>query len=236
MVFIKFDNVTLDYPIYNAHNVSLRHKIVNVVTGGKIAKNANKGTVVTALKNVSFSLNDGDKVGLYGHNGAGKTTLLRCIAGIYEPNQGQIIREGVIKPLIDVGAGLEPEMTGYYNIERMLLLQGHTLHHLQDDIKKVEEFSDLHDFLYLPVRTYSSGMMMRLIFAISVITNPDILIMDEFFSVGDDNFKHKAQAKIEQMMNQCSILVFASHDYSLLAKNCNRIFTLCNGVVEEKKL
>lgn len=202
-----------------------------MATGGRIAVNSRKNTVVQALSNINLDILHGDKVGILGHNGAGKTTLLRCIAGIYQPTSGTIKRHGSISTLMEIGAGMEPELSGYDNIKRMLLIQGIDCDHKKIISKQIAEFSELQNFLSLPVRTYSSGMLMRLMFSIATIKSPDILIMDEFFSVGDSSFKKKAELKMENHINKTSILVFASHSEELLKKFCNRFLTLENGKI-----
>ena len=232
MAFIECTHVSLDYPIYNAKHLSLRHAIVNLSTGGLVAKGVNKTTVVKALNGISFRLSDGDRVGVLGHNGAGKTTLLRCLSGIYQPTSGYIEYEGTITPLIEIGAGIEPELSGYDNIRRLQLFYGFN-DNLSERTKYIADFSELGSFLSLPVRTYSSGMMMRLMFAIATSIEPDILIMDEFFSVGDNDFREKAEAHLVKKINKASILVFASHSEDLLKKYCNRFFRLDKGSLEE---
>lgn len=233
MPHIHINNVSLEYPIYNANSGSLRRKIVNLSTGGRIATDVNDKTVVKALSNVNLTINAGDRLGLLGHNGSGKTTLLRCISGIYQPTSGHIDRQGSIAPLLEIGAGIEPELSGKDNIKRMLLLYGIDPQKIPELSSEIEIFSELGDFLSLPVRTYSSGMMMRLMFAVATATTSDILVMDEFFSVGDESFRQKAENHLVNRIENASILVFASHSDTLLKKLCNRFVRLSHGQIEE---
>lgn len=231
---ISLQNITLDYPVYNAKNFSLRHQLVNAVTGGKIQKTAGEITYVRALSNINLDINHGDRIGILGHNGAGKTSLLRCISGIYQPTYGKLFRQGTLSSYIEIAAGLDPELTGYENIYRLLMFREI---YRQQDIhslaKEIIEFSELSDFIYLPVRTYSSGMLMRLVFSTVTSISPDIMVMDEFFSAGDVDFQIKAMQRLNKQIDQASILIFASHDINLIQNLCNRFYRLTHGVLED---
>lgn len=233
MAEIEFKNVTLRYPIHSTHSMSLRNHLVRVATGGTIEREAGKTTVVTALKDVSFRLQDGDAVGLVGHNGAGKSTLLRTIAGIYPPESGTIIRKGKIATVLEIGAGLEPELSGYDNIINLGMMMG--LSHKQAIAltPDIEEFTELGDFLQLPVRTYSSGMTMRLMFAVATSITPEILLIDEMFSTGDAGFQEKSLIRIKKLISSAKIFVFASHNPDLINTYCNKIFKLNHGTIVE---
>lgn len=213
--------------------MSLRNQLVRLATGGTIESEAGKTTVITALKDVSFQLKDGDAVGLIGHNGAGKSTLLRTIAGIYPPDSGTITRKGRIATVFEIGAGLEPELSGYDNIINLGLMLGLSISEAKALIPDIEEFTELGDFLQLPIRTYSSGMTMRLMFAVATAITPEILLIDEMFSTGDANFKEKSHARITKLIASAKIFVFASHDQELIKKYCNKIFQLEHGRVKE---
>lgn len=231
---IILENVSLEYPVYNSSSFSLRHKLVNVATRGRILKRSNNITLVKALSGINLNINQGDRVGIVGHNGAGKTTLLRCISGIYQPTGGSIHRTGSLGAYLEIGAGLDPELTGFDNIRRLLILRG--IYQKQSADKYIEdivEFSELSDFIHLPVRTYSSGMQMRLIFSAVTAVTPRIMVMDEFFGTGDASFQEKATGRLENNINQASILVFASHDTGLLKRLCNRFCRLTNGTLEQ---
>lgn len=233
---LTFANVTVRYPIYNSKSMSLRNQLVRIGTGGKIAGEASHIVTVTALDSVSFSLRNGDSVGLIGHNGAGKSTLLRTMAGIYEPNQGSITRVGNVATVFEIGAGMDPELTGYENIIRMGMLMGMTLKQAQSIIPDVETFTELGNFLELPVRTYSSGMTMRLMFAVATSVNPDILLVDEMFGTGDAEFQKKAKDRMQRLISNADIFVFASHDHDLLKQLCKKIIMLEHGTIKEYNL
>lgn len=237
MAKIILEDLCLDYPIYHAGSVSLRRKFLQAATGGRIAKDASDVVVVRALSDINLKIQAGDRLGIMGHNGAGKTTLLRCLSGIYAPTSGKIRREGSLAAFIEVGAGLEPELSGYQNIRRLLLLRGvNKKREMAKRVTSVAAFSELNDFLKLPVRTYSAGMLMRLIFSAATAQVPEIMIMDEFFSVGDAHFREKADKRLKDSIKQAAILVFASHDTEQLKHLCNRFVRLQNGQLEEVRL
>lgn len=213
--------------------MSLRNQLVRIGTGGVIAGEASNIVTVTALEQVSFSLKNGDSVGLIGHNGAGKSTLLRTMAGIYEPNSGTIIRKGNVATVFEIGAGMDLELTGYENIIRMGMLMGMSLLDAQAIIPDIEAFTELGNFLNLPVRTYSSGMTVRLMFAVATSINPSILLVDEMFGTGDAAFQQKAKKRMEALISNADIFVFASHDTNLIKSLCKRIFRIEHGKLTE---
>ncbi len=233
MIHLKFENVTVQYPVYNTRGLSLRNQLVRISTGGSIEKEAGQVQIVTALKNISFSLKEGDSVGLVGHNGAGKTTLLRTMAGVYYPASGKISRKGRISTLFELGAGMDPDLTGYENIVRMSVLLGMRPKDAIANIEEIEEFTQLGNFLQLPMRTYSSGMATRLMFAIATSVRPNILLIDEIFQTGDAEFQEKAQQRMHGFINSVEIFVFASHNTQLLKLHCNRFFQLEHGSAKE---
>lgn len=235
MARIEFNNVSLRYPIYGSHAMSLRSHLMRVATGGKIEQDS-RTTVITALKDVSFTLNDGDAVGLIGHNGAGKSTLLRTMAGIYPPSAGQVIRQGKTATVFEIGAGLDHELSGYDNIINLGMVMGLSYGEAKALTPDIEAFTELGDFLQLPIRTYSSGMTMRLMFAVATATTPEILLLDEMFSTGDAGFQEKSQARIRKIIDESKIFVFASHDLNLIKTYCNRVFRLEHGHLEEVPL
>jgi ABC-2 type transport system ATP-binding protein len=233
MAYFSFDRVSVRYNIYNARSQSLRHQLISISTGGRLSNEVRKTVSVTALDDVSFVLNDGDRVGVIGHNGAGKTTLLRTMAGIYKPFSGTIVRSGAITTIIELGAGMDIELSGYENVARMGMLLGHSKEAIRNLMPSIVEFSDLGDFMSMPVRTYSSGMMMRLMFGVATAKAPDILLLDEMFGVGDKAFQERAEARMRDVISSASILVFASHDVGLIKSFCRRIFKLEHGRLEE---
>ena len=231
MSYVKFEGVTVKYPIYNSKSMSLRNQLVRISTGGRLSKESSDIINITALEDVSFELKKGDSIGLVGHNGAGKTTLLRTIAGIYTPASGSIIRQGRVSTIIELGAGMDHELSGYENIYRMGMLLGATRSEMDLKIDAIASFCELGDFLSVPVRTYSSGMLMRLMFAVGTSIEPEILLIDEMFSTGDANFQEKARSRMEDLIDAADIFVFATHSEDLIRKHCNKIFTLEHGKV-----
>jgi lipopolysaccharide transport system ATP-binding protein len=185
--------------------------------------------LVRALRNVSFTLNDGDRVGLVGSNGAGKSTLLRALGGVYSPTKGTIEIEGEIGSLIDVNLGINPEATGKENAYIRGQLLGLTKQEVAEKYEEIVEFAELGDFMNMPVRTYSSGMQLRLAFAVSTTVRPEILLMDEWLSVGDESFKAKAEARLSELVSGTKILVIATHARALLESVCNRVIWLEHG-------
>lgn len=234
MAMIRFDNVVLKYPIYNAKAMSLRHQIMRISTGGKMSSDTTNIINITALNNVSFEIKDGDAVGLVGHNGSGKTTLLRTIAGIYHPISGVVKTNGRISTIIELGAGMDVELSGYENIFRMGMLLGFSFETIKKNVPSIEEFSELGDFLCVPVRTYSAGMMMRLMFAVATSIQPEIILIDEMFATGDSNFQVKAEKRMKDLIKTAKILVFASHSRVLISQYCNRVFELEHGAIVER--
>lgn len=230
---LVFDNVTIQYPIYNSRAMSLRNHLVRISTGGRIEGEAGQVHLVTALKNASFTIKEGDYVGLIGHNGAGKSTLLRTMAGVYAPVEGRITRQGRVATMLDIGTGMDPELSGYENITRMSMMLGMTKADIAKNIEDIKDFTQLGDFLELPVRTYSSGMATRLMFAVATSAKPDILLVDEMFGTGDAEFQVKAKKRMEELIRSVGIFVFASHSNALVLKYCNRFFFLEHGTVKE---
>lgn len=233
MSCLQFNDVTVQYPVYNARSKSLRNHLVRLSTGGRVQQESATVQLVTALRNVNFRLTDGDRVGLVGHNGAGKSTLLRTMAGIYQPVSGEVIREGSVATVLELGAGMDGELSGYENIQRMSLLLGRSRDDIQNALPEIEEFTQLGHFLNLPVRTYSSGMTTRLMFAVATASAPDILLLDEIFGVGDAEFQRHARERMESLIHRVGILVFASHDHGNLKQYCQRFFRLEHGALTE---
>jgi lipopolysaccharide transport system ATP-binding protein len=231
MASIKFNNVSVDFPIYNASGRSLKKRLIRVATGGQVGADPQGRVVVRALENLTFTLNDGDRVGLLGHNGAGKSTLLRLLSGVYAPTQGSAEIHGEIGSLIDISLGIDPEATGRENIFLRGALLGMSKETLNGCIDEIIDFSELGDFIDMPLRTYSSGMHLRLAFAVSTIVRPEILLMDEWLAVGDEGFKHKAEKRMTEMVQSTNILVIASHARDLIMHTCNRVIWLEHGSI-----
>lgn len=229
MAHIEFENATVQFAIYNATGRSLKKHLLQMATGGQIGSDERGRVVVRALQDLTFSLRNGDRVGLLGHNGAGKSTLLRVLSGVYEPSSGSARIEGKVGSLIDISLGIDHESTGRENIYMRGALLGITRASMKEHIDEIVEFSELGNFIDMPLRTYSTGMHMRLVFAVSTILRPEILLMDEWLSVGDEGFKHRAEARLASMVEATQILVLASHSRELIMNTCNRVIWLEHG-------
>jgi ABC-type polysaccharide/polyol phosphate transport system ATPase subunit len=229
MARLQLDDVSVEYPIYNASSMSLRNQLVAISTGGRMAQEAGNIVTVRALDGVTMSLKDGDRVGLLGHNGSGKTTLLRTMAGIFRPTKGKMVIEGRVSSIFGLGAGIDPELSGHENIIRMSMLLGATLAAAKARIPDIEDFTELGNFLALPVRTYSAGMQTRLTFAVATAAHPEILLVDEVMGAGDADFQAKARKRMNDFIEKSSVFVFASHSRELIRRFCNKVCTLEHG-------
>lgn len=229
--YIKADRICVDFPVYENSHRSLKNTVFNLTTGGKLGNDGRRHSVVTAVDNLTFEFSEGARVGLLGHNGSGKTTLLRVLSGIYAPVSGTLEVSGRVASLLDVSMGLDPDATGFENIYLRGILQGLSPAAINQRIDDIAEFSELGQYLNLPVRTYSSGMLMRLAFSISTSIEADILIMDEWLSVGDVEFRKKAADRLQAVVDQASILVIATHDPKLVERVCNRKIQLEHGQI-----
>ena len=231
MASIEFDNVSVDIPIYNASGRSLKKRLIQVATGGQIAADPHGRVVVRPLAGLTFTLRDGTRLGLVGHNGAGKSTLLRLLSGVYVPSEGSAHIQGDIGSLIDISLGIDPEASGRENIYLRGALLGIPKVEMNQRIDEIIEFSELGDFIDMPLRTYSSGMHLRLAFSVSTMVRPEILLMDEWLSVGDQGFTHKAEERLTELVQSTNILVIASHSRDLIMKTCNRVLWLEHGKI-----
>jgi ABC-type polysaccharide/polyol phosphate transport system ATPase subunit len=227
MASVHLENVGVEFAIHNSVSRSLRHELYRVV-GGTV-KTQNRAVWVEALKNISFSLKDGDRLALLGHNGAGKTTLLRVIAGIYPPTSGRIEVTGRRSSMTDITMGMDTEMTGRDNIVARLVLMGYTFTEAKRLVPQIAEFSELGDYLMLPARTYSTGMFMRLAFAIATSTTPEILILDEMLGAGDAHFVEKARERLLEFVDRAKIMVLAAHNQAMLKEYCKQAIWLHHG-------
>ena len=233
MARIIADSIVVDFPIYGGQSRSLKNTFMRTATGGLLARDAADRVVVRALDRCSFEIKEGDRVGLLGHNGSGKTTLLRVLAGVYEPSVGTIAVTGKVAPMLSIMLGMDMEATGLENIYLRGVVMGMKPKEIEPLVGEICEFSELGDYIDMPVRTYSSGMAMRLAFAVSTSVPADIVLMDEWLSVGDATFATKAQARLNGLIEQAKILVIASHDQNLIRNYCNRAFRLDHGRVVE---
>lgn len=232
MATMTLENVSVDYPIFGVDGESLKKTLTSAATGGRIGGSA-RVAVVEALRDVSFELREGDRLGVMGHNGAGKSTLLQVLAGVYPPTRGTYRCTGSIASLVNPTLGIEREATGYENIIIRGLLLGMSRRTIRARTPEIADFSGLGDYLRMPVHTYSTGMMMRLAFAITTSVRPDILLMDEWLSVGDADFREQAENRMKELVASSGILVLASHSPELIARECNRVVRLSHGIVVE---
>jgi lipopolysaccharide transport system ATP-binding protein len=232
MVEITFRNVTVEFPIFNATGRSLTSNLLKAATGGKLDSDANGRVLVTALSNISFSLKEGDKVALLGHNGAGKSTMLRALSRVYLPKSGVAEIVGNVGSLIDINLGINPEATGIENVFIRGQLLGLTKKEILNKYQEIVDFAELGNFMEMPVRTYSSGMHLRLAFAVSTVVRPEILLMDEWLSVGDAEFQHKAEQRLSELVSGTKILAIATHSRELVESVCNRAIWLEHGRIK----
>lgn len=231
MARIKLQQVVVDFPVVNAASQSFQLRLYQAL-GGKLTSH-HRTVVVRALDGLDLELNDGDRLGLIGHNGSGKTTLLRVLAGVYSPSSGSAAIEGTISSFTDLTLGMDPEATGWDNIIFRCAFMGLSFREAKRLSSAIAEFSELGEYLDLPTRTYSTGMFLRLAFAISTSIEPDILIMDEMISAGDAQFIEKAQRRLRELIDKANILAVASHDTNIIEKLCNKVLWLEHGLVRE---
>jgi lipopolysaccharide transport system ATP-binding protein len=231
MASIHLTNVSVEFPVFNAVTRSLKNRLLSAATGGMIDRRWDGHVIIRGLQDVTLSLTEGARLGLVGHNGAGKTTLLRVLSGIYHPTQGTSEIEGDCVSLINMSLGIDPEATGRENIRLRAAIMGIPAPELSDRMDEIAEFSGLGEFLDMPFRTYSTGMQMRLAFSTSTAIRPEILVLDEWLSTGDEEFKEKSNNRLQEIVNSTKILILASHSKELLLANCNRIIWMEHGQV-----
>lgn len=234
MALITADNLTIDYPIFDSSSRSLKKTLIRTATGGRIASDA-RGVNVRAIDGVSFSIDHGERVGLIGHNGAGKSTLLRALAGVYTPTCGSLRVDGSVVSLLDLSLGMDGEFTGYENIFIRCVLMGIPKSVIKKHIDEIIEFSELGDYIKMPMRTYSSGMHLRLSFSVCTAFPADVILMDEWLAVGDADFSRKAEERLSEFIKKSSVLVIASHKHEQILKICTRIMTMDHGHIVKDK-
>ncbi|WP_290055913.1 galactan export ABC transporter ATP-binding subunit Wzt/RfbE [Amycolatopsis solani] len=227
MVSIEVRNAYVDFPIFDAKTRSMKKQVLGKV-GGKIGTEA-KVPIIEALQDITLSLEEGDRVGLVGHNGAGKSTLLRLLAGIYEPTRGSSRVVGRIAPVFDLGVGLDPEVSGRENILIRGLFLGMNRRQMEKRIDDIAEFTELGDYLHLPLRTYSAGMRVRLALGVVTTIDPEILILDEGLGAIDAAFLAKARSRLVDLARRSGVLVFASHSDELLTELCTTALWMDEG-------
>jgi ABC-type polysaccharide/polyol phosphate transport system ATPase subunit len=223
---IVLRDVSVTFPVLSFRDRSLRSRFVRAVT---LRRQATRPHIVTALDGIDLDIHAGDRVAIVGANGAGKTTLLRVLAGIYHPTAGSVDVLGRCLSLFDLSAGFDEEATGYENILRRGLVLGARRTEIDARRAEIADFTELGDRLDLPLRTYSSGMMLRLIFAVATAVEGEIVLLDEWIGVGDQHFRQKARQRLDEIVARAGILVLASHDIDLIKSTCNRAILLEQG-------
>lgn len=234
MAELVLEDVTVEFPIFGVHAASLKSTLASAATGGRIGRDAGV-TVVQALRDVSLGLAAGDRLGVMGHNGAGKSTLLQVLAGVYPPVRGRVHRRGRVSSLVNPALGIERDATGSENILIRGLIQGIPRAEIVRRTPEIAEFSGLGDYLAMPVRTYSTGMLMRLAFSIVTSFEADIVLMDEWLAVGDAEFRERGAVRLRELIRSTGILVLASHSADLIARECDSVVELSHGAVVARR-
>ncbi len=226
MPHVVVENVSVKFRVYHDHSPSIKDKFANVFR----RKHKYGGfSDFWAVNDISLEIKEGDRVGIIGHNGAGKSTFLKTLCRVYEPTKGQIVTEGRIAPLLEIGAGFHPEFTGRENI----YLNGAILGYTKDELLKLEQeiidFAELAEFIETPVKYYSTGMYMRLAFSLATAISPEIIILDEIFAGGDAAFVQKAKKRMHDLIDSSDIMIMVSHDHQLVQSLCNRVIWIDHG-------
>ncbi len=225
---IELENVHLRFHVKRAKRVSLKEYLVK----GLFRPSANPAMEVHALRGVSLTLKEGDRLGIVGHNGAGKSTLLKTMAGVYPPTEGRRRVVGRISSLFDINVGFEVESSGWDNIRFRSYMLGETPKTVNSKMTEIAEFSELDRFLDMPMKYYSSGMMIRLAFSVASSLTPEVLLIDEALSAGDMNFQIKAKARVRDLIRTARLMVLISHDMNAIRELCNSAIWMEQGQVK----
>jgi homopolymeric O-antigen transport system ATP-binding protein len=231
-ISIATKDACVDFPIFDAKSRSLKKTVMGLV-GGNIASQS-KVPIIEALTDINVHLEHGARVALVGHNGAGKTTLLRLLAGIYEPTRGIAEIRGRVAPIFDLGVGMDPEITGLENIIIRGLFLGMTRQQMEERVDDIAEFTELGDFLRMPLRTYSTGMRVRLALGVVTSIDPEILLLDEGIGAVDSAFLEKSKRRLSDLVDRSGLLVFASHSDEFLRELCDTAIWMEHGRVREQ--
>ncbi|GIP55879.1 ABC transporter ATP-binding protein [Paenibacillus vini] len=224
---IKLDNVTMTYRITQEKIDSFKEFFVKSLKGKIKYKEFN------AVNSLSLEVKKGERLGIIGHNGAGKSTLLKLISGVMKPTSGKLTINGTISPLLELGAGFDPDLTGAKNIYLNGAILGRNKGFLEEKFKEIVDYADLGEFIDVPVKNYSSGMRARLGFAVATQIDPDILILDEILGVGDQNFRDKSTAKMKEMINSGKTVLLVSHSLDQIQELTENVVWLHNGEIRE---
>ncbi|MEM0928873.1 MAG: ABC transporter ATP-binding protein [Pseudomonadota bacterium] len=230
MASIALTDVEVHFLLSQTKSKGLLTSIKSLDLGGAFST-AHGKSGVSALRNINLTIEDGDKLAIIGHNGAGKSTLLRVLATILPPTSGRVRIEGTISALMSIHLGLDPLASGYDNIRSRARYMGRTEKEIEERFREIADFTELGDYLELPLKSYSSGMKLRLTFAIATAFQPEVLVLDEWLSAGDRNFRDKATARLDKLIQATGIVVIASHNNDLLARICNRGLVLRRGEI-----
>ena len=233
MTSIHLRDVSIDFPVYQGGSRSLKKTLMRAGAGGRILADASQRLVVHALDRISLDIVEGDRVALIGPNGAGKTTLLRVLAGTFEPTDGTVEIDGHVAPLFDAALGLNPDATGYENIILRGVYMGMSPKEMSGRMEEIAAFTELGDYLRMPIRSYSSGMLMRLAFGVATCVHPEILLMDEWLLAGDAHFLEKARSRLASFVTGSKILVLASHSDLIVREWCNKGLFLEQGQIRK---
>ena len=229
---IKINNVSMKFNLGIEKNFSLKQFFINIFSGKN--KNIKKShSEFWALKNINFEIKQGEVIGFVGNNGAGKSTLLKVIAGVMKPTEGNVEVGGNICPMIELGAGFDMDLTARENIFLNGAVLGYSKEFIKEKFNEIVDFSELHDFLDVPVRNFSSGMVARLAFSIATVVEPEILIVDEILSVGDIAFQNKSQQKMLSMINNGTTVLYVSHSLTSIEEICSKVVWLKNSQIQE---
>jgi ABC-2 type transport system ATP-binding protein len=231
-VGIATKDACVDFPIFDAKSRSLKKTVMGLV-GGNIASTS-KVPIIEALQDITVNLEHGSRVALVGHNGAGKTTLLRLMAGIYEPTRGVAEISGRVAPVFDLGVGMDPEISGLENIMIRGLFLGMTRRQMEERVDDIAEFTELGDFLRMPLRTYSTGMRVRLALGVVTSIDPEILLLDEGIGAVDAAFLEKSKKRLADLVERSGLLVFASHSDEFLRELCDTAIWMEHGRVKQQ--
>jgi ABC-2 type transport system ATP-binding protein len=232
MIRIETHQASVDFPIFDAKTRSLKKAVLGMV-GGNIASDERKVPVIQALHDIDITIEEGDRVALVGHNGAGKSTLLRLLSGIYEPTRGSAVIDGRVAPVFDLGVGMDPEISGYENIMIRGLFLGMNRKQMESRVDEIAEFTELGDFLAMPLRTYSTGMRVRLALGVVTSIDPEILLFDEGIGAVDAAFLDKARDRLSELVQRAGLLVFASHSDEFLKQLCTSAIWMEHGRVKQ---
>ncbi len=225
MIKIAFENVSKHFILYTNKSHSLKELVLNKV----LKRHPQSEVQYQVLKNVSFQINYGETIGIIGENGTGKSTSLKLIANIMRPDEGKVIVKGSVASLLEIGAGFQPDLTGRENVYLYGSILGLSRKEIDKRYQEIVEFSELAEFMVMPVKNYSSGMYMRLGFAVAINVDPDIILLDEVLSVGDESFQIKCLRKIDEYKAKNKTIVFVSHDMNAVKRICDRVFYIKRG-------